>query len=313
MVDTAKTQHPAPEPAGGGRSRGALDRGTARVDDVAARLGPVAVRWLAGLLWLSNVNWKTPPDFGGDGGCAGLCGFVAAGVDHPVLPGSAALFEHLLLPRLALFGWVTLVVEVALAAMLLSGRFLRTAAVLGMIQSVAIGLAVANAPGEWFWAYLLMFGLHLAVLVQARGARPTSGSAMAVVTVGYGVLVALSHAGAGPTGDGTPAWTLFAGADGTINDLPDELGRNLFTGSLALGAALVVLGGAAWILSRREARVRVAAGWVVVGVAAVGLLTYRSSGLAIGWGSSAATTGVLAALGLSLTAPVEDPEDTTTA
>ncbi|MEJ7771018.1 MAG: hypothetical protein WKF51_03900 [Geodermatophilaceae bacterium] len=41
------------------------------------RLLPAGLRVTAGLLWLSNVSWKTPPDFGRSAdGCSGLCRFV---------------------------------------------------------------------------------------------------------------------------------------------------------------------------------------------------------------------------------------------
>ena len=49
---------------------------TGTFDRIVGRAGPVAVRWLLGLLWLSNTDWKVPPDFNS------LRGFTAAGVDH---------------------------------------------------------------------------------------------------------------------------------------------------------------------------------------------------------------------------------------
>lgn len=173
----------------------AVVRWTGEVDRYTVRFGPVVVRWLLGLLWLSNVNWKVPTEFGG------LRNYVQAGVDHPVVPGSAWMFEHLVLPQMGLFGWLTLFVEVGLAAALLIGRFLRTAAVISAAQAVGIGLAVANAPNEWFWAYFSMIGLSVAVLVQAPASRPHSARLMGAVVVVYGVVVAVSNAAAGFGGD----------------------------------------------------------------------------------------------------------------
>jgi uncharacterized membrane protein YphA (DoxX/SURF4 family) len=46
------------------------------------------------------------------------------------------------------FGYVTLAVEFLLAVLLLSGTLTRGAALLGLGQSIAIGLSVANADGE---------------------------------------------------------------------------------------------------------------------------------------------------------------------
>jgi thiosulfate dehydrogenase [quinone] large subunit len=269
-----------------------VERVTAEVDRWAGRYGPVAARWLLGLMWLSNVNWKVPTGFGG------LRNFVQYGVDHPVAPGSAWVFDNLVLSQMALFGWFTLVVEVAVAALLLSGRFVRTAAVLSAAMSVGIGLAVANAPDEWYWAYLLMLGLSVAVLVLAPVTRPHSPRLMGAVVVGYGAVVAVTNWAAGFTGDDNVTRTLFTGR----NDIPDEFGFNTFSGSVALGLVFVALGLGALVVDRVGDRARRALGWGVVGIATVLLFTYRGDPdtLVIGLGSRAVSCGVLATLGLSL-------------
>jgi uncharacterized membrane protein YphA (DoxX/SURF4 family) len=277
-----------------------IDAAVARVDAVSGRYGPVAVRWLLGLLWLSNVNWKVPTEFGG------LRNFVQAGVDHPVVPGSAWVFEHIVLTGMPAFGWVTLVAEVGVAATLLSGRFPRTSALVSAALSVGIGLAVANAPGEWYWAYLLMLGLSLAVLVQAPGHRPHSARLLGSVVVAYGGVVALANGAAGLTGDDNVTRTLFTGR----NDIPDEFGVSMFAGSVALGGAFVVLGVAAVGLAGASPTLRRWVGWATVAVALVALFTYRGGPdtLVVGLGSRAVHCGVLAALGLSLL-PVRRPPD----
>jgi thiosulfate dehydrogenase [quinone] large subunit len=141
-----------------------------RATDAVSRSTPLIVRVTAGLLWLSNVSWKVPPDFGeSEGSCTQLCGYVQAGIDHPVAPGYPWVLEHLVQPNLAAFGWTVLIVELALAALLLSGTFTRAAAVVGLVQSAAIGLSVANAPDEWYWSYVLMVVVHLAVFGMAAG------------------------------------------------------------------------------------------------------------------------------------------------
>jgi len=134
------------------------------------RVVPAVLRVTAGLLWLSNVGWKTPPDFGRSGdGCSGLCRFVAAGADDAVIPPWGWVLENIVSPNLAVFGYLTLVTEFLLAVLLLSGTLTRLAALVGIAQSLAIGLTVANAEGEWYWSYLLMAALHLAVLALAAG------------------------------------------------------------------------------------------------------------------------------------------------
>lgn len=274
---------------------------SARVDRSAAAWGPTALRWTAALMWLANLNWKIPPDFGRSGDeCRMLCRYVEAGAEHPVAPGSGWVFEHLVSPQLSAFGWITLLSEAALVALLASGRFVRTAAVLGIAQSIGIGLSVANAPDEWYWAYVLMAALHLAILVTAAPARRQPASVMALVTVAYGVLVGIAHAGAGFAGTGE--WLLFD----QRNDVPGEWGRGTFPGSIALGLGFVVIGLVAFVLLNRVPANRLRPlGWVTVVVAVGLLLTYRQGGLVIGLGSRPGNAAVLGALGLALARPLE--------
>ena len=103
---------------------------TGRIDRSTAAWGPSVLRATAAMLWLANVNWKVPPAFGRTGErCVALCRFVEAGAENPVVPGSAWFFEHVASPNLALFGWITLLTESVLVALLVSGRFVRIAAV----------------------------------------------------------------------------------------------------------------------------------------------------------------------------------------
>ncbi len=273
-------------------ARGRVSEVTATVDRIAGRAGPVAARWLLGLMWLSNVNWKVPPNFGG------LLNYVQAGVDHPVLPGSAWVFEHLVLAHLTPFGYLTMLVEVGVGALLLSGRYLRVAAVVSAVQAFAIGLAVANAPDEWYWSYLLMTGLSIAVLAMAPRDRPTSARTIGIVVALAGVVTAINNAGGGFGGDDNMTRSLFTGS----NDIPDEFGNSVFPGSVALGLAFVVVGVAAWFLAGASIQVRRVAGIATIVVSVVLLLTYHAdpSTLVIGLGSRAVHCGMLAAVGLAL-------------
>lgn len=252
---------------------GRLDTWTAGI----TRVTPAVLRVTAGLLWLSNVSWKVPPNFGeSQDGCGGLCAFVQAGIDHPVAPVYPWVLETLVRPNLAVFGWAVLLVEFLLAALLLSGTLVRVAAVVGVGQSLAIGLSVANAPGEWYWSYALMTALHLAVFATAVGRRhPLDDRQRALaagVVAAYGLILVVANVRnvAGPefTGD----WVLF----GSATDFPGDFGRNVFAGSVLLGVVVVALAAAMWLTAgRAPAR--------VVGVGAalfalVILIAYRDGG-----------------------------------
>ncbi len=159
----------------------------------------VALRILAGLLWLYNVSWKRPPSFGRSSG-KGLYGFTRDAVDHPVLAPYSWIVEHLVLPNFTVFGWSVLIAETALAVLLLTGTFVRLAALLGIVQSLAIGLSVAATPGEWPWSYWLMIGVHVVLLFSAAGSilavdalrsrwLPTDGRQLAI---GWGGVVSIA-------------------------------------------------------------------------------------------------------------------------
>ncbi|MEO6411304.1 MAG: hypothetical protein ABIO48_01845 [Pedococcus sp.] len=131
-------------------------------------VGATILRIMLGFLWLWNINWKVPPDFG-EAGKQGLYKFTAYAVSDPVFPPYSFVVEKVVLPNLGIFGWGVILAETALAVLILSGAWIRAAALLGIGQSLAIGLSVAYAPNEWPWAYLLMLGAHIALLTSSSG------------------------------------------------------------------------------------------------------------------------------------------------
>jgi uncharacterized membrane protein YphA (DoxX/SURF4 family) len=134
----------------------------------AQSIALTVLRVLLGLMWLYNVAWKRAPDFGKDAG-NGLYKFTKYAVDYPVLAPYAWITDNLILPVFPVFGWVVLATETTLAVLLLTGSYVRLAALLGLAQSLAIGLSVAYAPEEWPWAYFLMVGAHLVLIMAAAG------------------------------------------------------------------------------------------------------------------------------------------------
>lgn len=149
----ARAEHGAPEPLPSGP---------------ATRAALAGVRVVVALMWIQNVNWKIPPDFGRSRD-ADLYHFVKGAVDHPVLAPYSWVVEHVVLPNLTLFGYLTLVTEFALGAFLLAGLFTRLFAAVGILQSGAIALSVLNTPGEWHWSYYLMIVAHVLLLAFAAG------------------------------------------------------------------------------------------------------------------------------------------------
>lgn len=253
--------------------------------DTPARSGGAAlavVRITAGLLWLYNVSWKQPPDFGKSSG-NGVYGYTQDAVEHPVFPPYSWLVEQIVLPNFTAFGWLVLIVETALAVLLLTGTLVRVAALLGVGQSLAIGLSVAQTPGEWPWSYWLMIGVHLVLLFTASGryaavdrvrseAADGRGEAAVVPLVtGWGVVVGLS---------GALALVLALGED-PLASSGARLGGPSFSvslGSYNVVGAVVLLVVAALMLAgvARRMRALVLAAAVVAVLAAVSVYAQLS-------------------------------------
>lgn len=128
-----------------------------------SRIGLAFVRILFGLLWLTNVSWKVPPDF------ATLRHFTQYAVSAPVLAPYSFVVRTVVLPNFTLFGYLVMLTEAALGAFLILGLATRFWAVVGMAQTVAIALSVLNAPHEWTWAYYMLFAGHVAIWATAAG------------------------------------------------------------------------------------------------------------------------------------------------
>jgi len=120
------------------------------------------------LLWIQNASWKVPPDFG-EKADKGLYFWASQAVEYPVFAPYSQFVQSVVLPNIAIFGWVTLLTEAALGAFLLIGLATRFWAAVGIAQTIAITLSVLNAPHEWHWSYYLMLLAHIALLGTGAG------------------------------------------------------------------------------------------------------------------------------------------------
>jgi thiosulfate dehydrogenase [quinone] large subunit len=136
--------------------------------DRAARTVVAAGRIVVGLLWMSNAGWKVPPAFG-ENGNRDLYRFTSAAVDQPVFPPFSFVVEHVVLPNFRFFGWLVLLVEIALGAFLTFGIATRLWAVVGGVHATVIALCVLRLRGEWPWSYYLMIVANLLLFATAAG------------------------------------------------------------------------------------------------------------------------------------------------
>lgn len=126
------------------------------------------LRVLLGVLWLANLSWKLPPDFGRDDAEGLLYNFRLA-EEHAVIGPLRSLASDVLIPHFTVFGWLVFLVELAAGVLLVVGLWTRIGAALGLLQSIAITLLVVRAPDEWAWTYVLFVALSLAVLLTPSG------------------------------------------------------------------------------------------------------------------------------------------------
>ncbi len=133
-----------------------------------------AMRMVLGVLWLANLEWKRPGDFG-QNKKNGLYKYVASAIDHPVFAPYSWFVKNVVVKQYVAFGWMTLFLECTMAVLLILGLWVRPAALLGVGLSVSILLSVLyfeNAAGqriEWPWSYFLMIAAHLLVFACDAG------------------------------------------------------------------------------------------------------------------------------------------------
>ncbi|CAN5421408.1 hypothetical protein BH23ACT3_BH23ACT3_05960 [soil metagenome] len=128
------------------------------------------VRVLVGLMWLANLHWKVPPDFG-EPTNSGLYKFFDSVTQNSPFAPFTWVVEQIVLPNFVFFGWFTLLAETAVAMLLIVGYRTRVAALFGAALAVPITLAVIyyDRADEWSWAYFMMIGLHLVVFATDAG------------------------------------------------------------------------------------------------------------------------------------------------
>jgi thiosulfate dehydrogenase [quinone] large subunit len=146
---------------------------TERVAAVDARARTWCIggaRIVVGLMWLANLHWKVPPDFGEEGG-GGLYKYSASVSRHSPFAPFTWVTEEIILPNFRFFGWFTLVVEMVIAMLLIIGYRTKLVALLGAAFTVPIMLSVIyyDRADEWSWSYLLMIAAHLLVYASDAG------------------------------------------------------------------------------------------------------------------------------------------------
>jgi uncharacterized membrane protein YphA (DoxX/SURF4 family) len=124
-------------------------------------------RWVlnivVGTMWWQGSLWKIPPNFDG------LQYFVQEIVDHAAIPFQAAVFRTVVLPNIAVFGWVVYLTEAFIGASLILGVLTGPFALLGLAMAVNLWLGLYSAPGEWPWTYGYLVVLQAWFVIDPPG------------------------------------------------------------------------------------------------------------------------------------------------
>ena len=143
---------------------------TNRLGQTAATpLWPIAITRVAiGLLWLTSLRWKLPPDFAPDSG-RGLRDWLDLEVEHALFEFYGRLIAEVVLPNFSTFAWILFVTELAVGLALVAGAWTRLAGAVGLLLSVNLGVGLSGVPGEWPWAYVMMAMWHAIFVATAAG------------------------------------------------------------------------------------------------------------------------------------------------
>ncbi len=134
------------------------------------------LRILVGLIWLYNLSWKLPPDFGKDD-AEGLPYYLSLGAEHG-LPGFSFFASEVAVPHVGVVGWAIFGAELTAGLLLVLGLQTTFGALLGTVNAITIAALVAPAPGEWRIGYLMLVALNVVPLVAPANLRYSADSAL---------------------------------------------------------------------------------------------------------------------------------------
>jgi thiosulfate dehydrogenase [quinone] large subunit len=140
------------------------------IHSVTAPLWPLAIcRILIGVLWLTALIWKLPPNFIPLEGLRSLKEWMELEVQYALLPIYGQFVQSIVLPNFTLFAWAIFVVELLIGSGLLLGVFTRAAAVLGLLMSLNLMIGLSAVPGEWPWSYIMLVMFQALFVVTEPG------------------------------------------------------------------------------------------------------------------------------------------------
>jgi uncharacterized membrane protein YphA (DoxX/SURF4 family) len=130
------------------------------------------MRALMGIVWLSLLFDKFPPDFGRHDR-DGLMHTLRLAQQHAAIGPLRDLVRRLVIPHFTLFGWIIFLVELAAGTLLLAGFYTRIGTWIGLGASLVMVVFLGHTPHTWRFALVLFVAWHV-VLVATPCARRLS-------------------------------------------------------------------------------------------------------------------------------------------
>jgi uncharacterized membrane protein YphA (DoxX/SURF4 family) len=128
------------------------------------------MRALMGVIWLSLLFAKLPPDFGRHDR-DGLGHTFRLAEQHAAIGPLRDLVRRVVIPHFTVFGWIVFAVELVAGALLLSGWFTRIGAFTGLGASLVMVVFLGPTPHTWSFALVLFVAWHLVLLATPCARR----------------------------------------------------------------------------------------------------------------------------------------------
>lgn len=139
--------------------------------DRLGQIGLVISRVVIGYLWITQLLWKKPSQFGCPSDFAvttslgerttGLCDWTGLMAAYSKVPLHGQLIERFVVPNIEWMGWLIWLMEAFIAISLILGLLSRLGGLLGLMQAVNLYIGLTALPFEWYWTYGMLITLQL--------------------------------------------------------------------------------------------------------------------------------------------------------
>jgi uncharacterized membrane protein YphA (DoxX/SURF4 family) len=139
--------------------------------DRIGQIGMIIARLIIGYMWITQLQWKLPPQFGCPPDFAvstslqarttGLCDWTGLMAEYSKIPAHGEFVKNVIVPNLSWMGWGIWLMEAFIAVSLILGLLSRLGALLGFVQAVNLYIGLTAIPFEWYWTYGMLYTLHI--------------------------------------------------------------------------------------------------------------------------------------------------------